>query len=80
MGTFSQGLVGAWELVSFHVALPDGSRAHPLGPDAEGYILYTADGFMSADLMQRGRAPYASGDVQRGTPEEMTAAASGYVA
>ncbi|WP_321878527.1 lipocalin-like domain-containing protein [Burkholderia cepacia] len=74
-------LVGAWRLVSYEIRPRDGSAVtYPLGRDARGWILYTRDGYMSAQLMAAGRPPYASGDLHRGTESECTAAARGYIA
>lgn len=73
-------LVGAWELVSYRLIAEDQSVTHPLGKDASGFILYTQDGYMSAQLMGAGRAAYASGHPHAGTPAEMSAAAGGYIA
>ncbi|MBR8061152.1 lipocalin-like domain-containing protein [Burkholderia dolosa] len=74
-------LVGAWRLVSYEVRPRDGGTVtYPLGRDARGWILYTPDGYMSAQLMAAGRPPYADGDLQGGTVEERAAAARGYIA
>ena len=73
-------LIGAWELRSYVDHPVDGGPAiHPFGEDAKGMLLYTPDGFMSAQLMRVGRPDYASGDWFRGTPEEYQQAGS-YIA
>jgi hypothetical protein len=47
-------LVGGWRLVSYTEA-PDGGKAsHPLGDHPLGAILYTPDGYMSAQLAKPG--------------------------
>ncbi|WP_423392421.1 lipocalin-like domain-containing protein [Burkholderia sp. LMG 21824] len=73
--------VGAWRLVSDEIR-PRGGGAvtYPLGRDVRGWILYTPDGYMSAQLMAAGRPPYADGDLQGGTADERAAAAGGYIA
>lgn len=74
-------LVGAWRLVSYEIRPRDGGTiTYPLGRDARGWILYTPDGYMSAQLMAAGRPPYADGDLQGGSVEERAAAAHGYIA
>lgn len=74
-------LVGAWRLVSYEVRPRDGSAlVYPLGRDARGWLLYTPDGYMSAQLMAAGRPAFAEGDLQRGTADEYAAAARGYIA
>jgi hypothetical protein len=79
--TLSRGLLGAWSLVSY-VQLPvgGGDDRYPLGEDAEGILMYTPDGFMSAQLMRRGRPELSSGDWFDATDEEARAEASGYIA
>jgi hypothetical protein len=51
VSSLRDALLGAWELVSF-VAVDGvtGAERHPLGTSPRGLILYTADGFMSAQL------------------------------
>jgi len=44
-------LIGAWKLVSYEIRPVDGSPAfYPLGERPMGIILYTPDGYMSAQL------------------------------
>jgi hypothetical protein len=73
-------LVGAWELQEYSVTSEDGTVFYPMGRDASGLIIYTPDGYMSAQIMKPGRPPYAAGDMQGGTSEELSTAARGYVA
>jgi hypothetical protein len=72
-------LVGAWRLVSYEARTADGEVSHPLGRDALGYIMYTADGHMSVDIMSANRTNYASGDLRGGTVAEKLAAAETYI-
>src|SRR6267378_3316601 len=74
-------LVGAWVLTN--CVERDVERRvenHPLGESTLGLILYTADGYMSAQLQRRERRPFANGDLPRATPAEYAAAGSTYVA
>jgi len=58
-------LVGAWTLESYQSSDLDGTNMrYPLGADARGIIMYTADGYMSAQIMRADRAPFARGDLQ----------------
>lgn len=43
-----EDLHGAWALEEWFVEQEDGSRNAPFGRDAEGVIIYTTDGYMSA--------------------------------
>lgn len=85
MTTLLEQLIGSWELVSYSHTTEDGSVGYPLGEDATGYIMYTPDGYMSAQLMRAGRPQIVSGDAlsgdaHAGNQAEMSAAAAGYLA
>ncbi|MFV0436091.1 MAG: lipocalin-like domain-containing protein [Desulfopila sp.] len=73
-------LIGTWQLVKYTMKDEQGKEYFPLGKDCEGFLIYTADGFVSAQLTASGRPVYQSGDLHKGTPEEMAAAAAGYMA
>ncbi|MGO4474674.1 lipocalin-like domain-containing protein [Massilia sp. 2TAF26] len=74
-------LIGAWKLVSYVEQPVDGSAPfYPFGETPQGIIMYTPDGFMSAQLCHAQRTPFASGDWFKGTPEEYEAEASSYIA
>jgi len=74
-------LVGSWRLVSYEVRDGLGSPVgYPLGEDATGYLLYTAEGLMSAQIMRRDRPRYRAGGLGDGTDAESADAARGYVA
>jgi hypothetical protein len=54
---------GAWTLISYIEQDDDsGPITYPLGPDAQGLIIYTHDGYMSAQLMRPGRPDYHQTD------------------
>ena len=60
-------LLGAWELTSYVVLDDTGETVSwPLGEDAAGYLLYTDDGYMSAQLMRRGRPDLDDAAAARG--------------
>ncbi|MBO22904.1 MAG: hypothetical protein CMM26_11125 [Rhodospirillaceae bacterium] len=48
MAVNESNLVGAWTLDEMYAEDEDGTRFHPMGRDAGGMIMYTADGYMSA--------------------------------
>ena len=80
MASLRDRLIGAWRLAEFTVTAEDGTVTYPMGEDVEGLIIYTPDGYMSAQLMEPGRPAYASGEFTHGTTEEEAAAAAGYLA
>ena len=51
----SNAFVGTWKLVSWEVAQPDGTIHYLYGKDVVGYLIYTADGYMSAEIMDPDR-------------------------
>ena len=74
-------LIGSWKLVSYEARRDDGRDViYPLGKDAKGYILYTPDGYMSAQIMQPDRPAYQAPDPSGGTDTESAQAARGYLA
>jgi hypothetical protein len=74
-------LIGAWKPVSYVEEPVDGSAVnYPMGENPMGIIMYTPDGYMSAQLMHPDRTPFASGDWFDGTLEEYKQEASTYIA
>ena len=75
-------LIGAWKLYSYVEIPVDGSESfYPMGEQPMGIIMYTADGYMSAQLMKpEGRENFAINDFYKGSLEEYKAAGSTYVA
>lgn len=54
-------LIGTWKLVSWEVVRPDGRIHYPYGKDVVGFLIYTADGYMSAEIMDPDRQQSAPG-------------------
>jgi hypothetical protein len=81
VGSLRQALIGAWQLVACVEAdVETGEIFLPMGPHPAGFILYTPDGYMSAQLSSPDRADFACGDMYRGTPEDYVAAGTSYLA
>jgi hypothetical protein len=79
--TLRDRLIGAWKLVSYIEKPVDGSAPfYPMSEKPMGIIMYTPDGYMSAQLMHPGRNNFASGDWFDGTDEEYKQEASSYIA
>jgi hypothetical protein len=72
-------IVGTWRLISFQGRNANGDCRPALGENAQGLLVYTADGHMIAILSEAGRRPFNSRDVRGGTPEEALAAVNSYV-
>ena len=74
-------LIGAWTLVDLVEEPLDGSAPrHPMGDGPVGLILYTPDGYMSAQIMHHDRVVVASGNWSDLTPEEYRQEAMTYFA
>ncbi|MBT2373064.1 lipocalin-like domain-containing protein [Pseudomonas fluorescens] len=74
-------LVGAWALLSFtETNSTTGVESFPMGPDPQGILLYTADGYMSAQLCTTSRDGFRSNDMYLGTGAEYMASGKTYLA
>lgn len=71
--------VGTWKLVSLETRGEDGEVAYPFGKDALGYIMYSADGYVSVTLLPKKRRRFNTQDILGGTIEEKVAAAESYI-
>lgn len=71
-------LAGAWRLTDYRAERADGDVLYPLGRGAQGFILYTHDGHMSATLASANRQKFASSDLMAGTADERAAAAASF--
>ena len=71
--------IGAWSLVSWELRPTRGGEPYyPLGKDAVGLLIYSADGYMAVSLTTPGRAPFESPWLFEGTPAEKIAAMESY--
>ena len=76
-----QSLVGTWRLVEYKaIHIDTGHITYPMGPNAQGFLMYSADGFMSAHLMRPGATAFNGKDRIQGTQEEQSQAMSHYLA
>lgn len=74
-------LIGAWKLVSYEERPVDGSPSfYPMTEKPQGIIMYTPDGYMSAQLCKPDRKPFSSGDWFKGTDDDYKQEASTYIA
>ena len=73
-------LIGAWKLVSYVEEPVDGSAPfYPLGEEPKGIIMYTPDGYMSAQLLTPGQKPFGE-DRSGGTDADWAQVGRNYVA
>jgi hypothetical protein len=79
-GTIARQLVGVWRLLNYTDEQEGHEDSLPFGLEPEGILIYTPDGFVSAQLMKAGRPVFQSRDWHGGTPDEYQQAGSGYIA
>jgi hypothetical protein len=77
---YANRLIGVWGLVNYTDEHEDSEDIQPFGPNPQGFLIYTANGFVSAQLMKPGRPAFHSADWHHGTPQEYEASGSGYIA
>ena len=71
---------GMWKLISSEMRTSTGDVFYPLGQDSTGTLMLDSAGHLSAHLMRLSRPEFVSGDILRGTGEEIKTAYQGYVA
>ena len=71
--------LGTWRLISWENRDAGGQLGYPLGPDALGYITYSADGYIFAQIMAAGRATLATQNPFGGADAEAAAAARSHM-
>ena len=69
--------VGTWKLISFETRRSDGAVMYPFGKDLQGLIMYDTKGYWSCHIMGKNRPAFTSGQMAKGTPEEIKAAFEG---
>lgn len=72
-------LIGSWRLVAMENRFADGRVRYPYGRVARGYILYTAEGKMSATIMGGDRVPFGAEFGRGEGVAEKAAAFEGYL-
>jgi hypothetical protein len=77
--SFRDQLIGAWELIEYSAHLPNNKddKKYPMGPEAKGIIMYTPDGYMSAQLLTPGQSPFSRPE---GSESEWATVGKSYVA
>lgn len=73
-------LVGSWRLVRWVIVHGDAAHTttHPYGGDAEGLLVYTADGWMSGAIARPNRVPFSIGTLRTAPESERLASAASY--
>lgn len=80
-GDLKQQITGTWLLKSYvETNMDTGEKSYPMGKTPSGFIMYTGDGYMSAQISGADRDRFAKNDMFGGTEKEYTAAGQSYLA
>lgn len=77
---FKQQIQGTWVLDTYVRRAADNTLVYPLSSAAKGTIIYAAEGYMSAQIMQQDRAALRGDSIYGGSDQEVCKAARGYFA
>ena len=80
MGKATERFTGTWHLVSCEGRWSDGRVSHPYGESPGGMLIYDGEGSFSGQIMARGRPEFATGNLLKGSGDEVRAAFEGYIA
>lgn len=79
--SLKEQVVGSWRMKHYvEIDEQTGEKNYPFGENPDGFILYTHDGYMSAQIQKSGRKLFKDNDMFRGTEEEYKEEGSGYLA
>lgn len=73
-----EDFVGAWQLIDWRIEYSDGGVTRPFGEGAHGYIIYSADGTMTASIAKPARPPFGLLNARNANAEQKAAAFDSY--
>tara|TARA_B100002049_G_scaffold92204_1_gene68102 strand:- start:877 stop:1308 length:432 start_codon:yes stop_codon:yes gene_type:complete len=71
---------GTWRLLECYGKWSDGRISYPYGEKPEGQLIYDGHGNFSGQIVGSGRPAFQSGNLLKGTEEEIKTAFEGYIA
>ena len=71
---------GTWRLLGCEGRWSDGRVSHPYGEDPCGLLMYDGQGTFAGQIMAQERPDFATGNLLKGSDDEVRAAFEGYVA
>lgn len=74
----SEDFIGAWDLVDWRIEYASGKVTRPFGEEAYGYLVYSADGIMSASIAAAGRMRLAQHNAREASVEAKGTAFDSY--
>lgn len=73
-----EDFIGAWQLVDWRIEYADGAVTKPFGEGAHGYILYSADGTMTASIAKANRPRFGIANARNASADRKAAAFDSY--
>ncbi len=73
-----EDFIGAWAFVDWRIEYADGGITRPFGENAHGFIVYTADGIMTANIARSGRAMFGIANARNASAEQKADAFDSY--
>tara|TARA_R100001244_G_scaffold6593_41_gene8523 strand:- start:5436 stop:5867 length:432 start_codon:yes stop_codon:yes gene_type:complete len=70
--------VGAWSLVDWRIEYADGNETRPFGYGARGYIIYSADGTMTACIAKVRRDSFGIANARNASADQKAEAFDSY--
>ncbi len=70
-GTTHNSFIGTWKFISLVGESTEGDILYPYGENLYGKLMYDPKGNMSVFLMRQNRPKFVSGDIYKGTSEEI---------
>ena len=75
----NNSLIGTYKLISWEIRHESGQVNYPLGPDAQGVINYSQNGYVFVHIMAQGRKMHSAGDLFGGEISELKNSATTHI-
>jgi Lipocalin-like domain len=73
-----EDFVGTWQLVDWRIEYSDGGVTRPFGEGAHGYIIYAADGTMTASIAKGSRETFGIANARNAHADQKAQAFDSY--
>jgi hypothetical protein len=77
-GLKPEDFIGTWQLIDWRIEYSDGGLTRPFGDAPHGYIIYAADGTMTASIAKGARANFGIANARNASAEQKEAAFDSY--
>lgn len=73
-----EDFIGSWHLVDWRIEYPDGAVTRPFGDGPQGFIVYAADGIMTASIAKPTRPTFGIANARNASEAQKAAAFDSY--